>query len=249
MIRSLDLSTWRRRTEWPLVAVAVLFLVAYGLPIAFDGVPAWVSTACTTFMTVAWLVFAADYTVRLHLSGYSWTFVRRNWIDLLVVVLPLLRPLRLLLLIKVIQRFSRTGVQRLRGRVVTYATGGTALLILTSALAITDTERHVEGSNITSLGEGFWWAIVTMTTVGYGDFYPVTTTGRFIAAGLMLGGIALLGVVTATLASWMVQTVEEANEEEEAATRREVQALTEEIRALRAALPETSSPEPERQNR
>lgn len=159
------LDVWRERTEWPLVGVAVLFLVAYGLPIAADGVPSWVTTACSTTMTLAWLVFAADYTVRLHLSGYRWSFVRANWIDLLVVVLPLLRPLRLLLLVKVLQRFSRTGIQRLRGKVVTYATGGTALLILTSSLAITDAERHAPDATITNLAEGFWWSIVTMTTV------------------------------------------------------------------------------------
>lgn len=75
-----------------------------------------------------------------------------------------------------------------------------------------------------------------MTTVGYGDQYPVTTVGRFIAAGLMVGGIALLGVVTATLASWMVHTVEEATEDEAAATRSQVNELAAEVRALRAEL-------------
>jgi voltage-gated potassium channel len=144
----------------------------------------------------------------------------------------------------VLQRFSRTGVERLRGRVVTYATGGTALLILTSALAITDTERGAPGATIEGLGDGFWWAITTMTTVGYGDQFPVTTAGRFIAAGLMVGGIALLGVVTATLASWMVQTVEEAAEGEATATRAQVDDLAAEVRALRAELDRTRDTDP-----
>lgn len=227
------LDLWRQRTEWPLIGVAVIFLVAYGLPIAMADLPRWVDALCGTLMTVAWLVFAMDYVVRLSLSDDKWHFVRRYWLDLLVVALPLLR---LLLLVKVLQRFSRSGMQRLRGRVVTYATGGTALLILTSALAITDTERGAPGATIEGLGDGFWWAITTMTTVGYGDQFPVTTAGRFIAAGLMVGGIALLGVVTATLASWMVQTVEESAEDEAAATRDQVNDLVAEVRALRAEL-------------
>lgn len=230
------LDLWRQRTEWPLIGVAVIFLIAYGLPIALPGLPRWADVLSGTLMTVAWLVFAIDYVVRLSLSDDKWQFVRRYWLDLLVVALPLLRPLRLLLLVKVLQRFSRTGVQRLRGRVVTYATGGTALLILTSALAITDTERGEPGATIEGLGDGFWWAITTMTTVGYGDQFPVTTAGRFIAAGLMVGGIALLGVVTATLASWMVQTVEESAEDEATATRAQVNDLAAEVRALRAEL-------------
>ena len=237
------LDLWRQRTEWPLIGVAVLFLVAYGLPIALPDLPRSVDVLCGTLMTIAWLVFAADYVVRLSLSDDRWQFVRRYWLDLLVVALPLLRPLRLLLLVKVLQRFSRTGVQRLRGRVVTYATGGTALLILTSALAITDTERDAPGATIEGLSDGFWWAITTMTTVGYGDQFPVTTAGRFIAAGLMVGGIALLGVVTATLASWMVQTVEEAAENEATATRAQVNDLTAEVRALRAELTHARDPE------
>jgi voltage-gated potassium channel len=238
------LDHWRQRTEWPLIGVAVIFLVAYGLPIALPSLPHWVDMLSSSLMTVAWLAFAVDYVVRLSLADDKWRFVRRYPLDLLVVALPLLRPLRLLLLVKVLQRFSRTGVQRLRGRVVTYATGGTALLVLTSALAITDTERGAPGATIESLGDGFWWAITTMTTVGYGDQFPVTSAGRFIAAGLMVGGIALLGVVTATLASWMVQTVEESAEDEAMATREQVDVLMEEVRALRAELARARGTEP-----
>ena len=52
-----------------------------------------------------------------------------------------------------------------------------------------------------------WWAVVTVTTVGYGDFYPITVVGRLVAVGLMIGGIAVLGVVTASVASWLVEQV------------------------------------------
>jgi voltage-gated potassium channel len=75
-----------------------------------------------------------------------------------------------------------------------------------------------------------------MTTVGYGDRRPVTTTGRCVAAALMLAGIALLGVATATLASWLVERVTEANEPERATTQAQVETLTREVRALREAL-------------
>jgi voltage-gated potassium channel len=80
--------------------------------------------------------------------------------------------------------------------------------------------------------------MTTVTTVGYGDRYPVTTEGRFIAGGLMLAGVALLGIVTASLASWLIDRVREVEEEAQAATRADVAALTAEVRALRAELAE-----------
>jgi voltage-gated potassium channel Kch len=64
-------------------------------------------------------------------------------------------------------------------------------------------------------GDAIWWAVTTMTTVGYGDHYPVTAGGRLVAFGLMIGGIALLGTVTATLASWLVETVAAEKEQAE----------------------------------
>lgn len=77
----------------------------------------------------------------------------------------------------------------------------------TGALAVLDVEANAPESNLTSFGDAVWWAMTTITTVGYGDHYPVTVLGRCVAAGLMIGGVAVLGVVTAAVASWMVQSV------------------------------------------
>ena len=85
---------------------------------------------------------------------------------------------------------------------------------------------------IRTFGDAWWWALTTMTTVGYGDMVPVTTTGRAVAAALMLGGIALLGTVTATLASWLSDRVR-AEEASNDAVLLELQALRREIAALR----------------
>ena len=99
-----------------------------------------------------------------------------------------------------------------------------------------DNERGAKGANITNQPDALWWAATTVTTAGYGDRYPATGTGRLMGAALMLCGIALLGVVTATLASWLVQQVAEVEEASQAATRRDVEALTAQVAALRADL-------------
>lgn len=227
---------WEKRTEWPLTVVAVIFLLAYALPIAKPDLPRWVVDGCELVVWAAWAIFALDYAVRFVIAERRWLFVRSNLLDLAVVALPLLRPLRLVRLLALLSILHRTGTQELRGRVAVYAGGATALLITVGALAITDAERGQPEASIRTLGDGFWWALTTMTTVGYGDTAPVTVAGRYVAAGLMVGGVALLGVVTATIASWLVQRVAEATEAEEAATRSQVERLALEVAELRAAL-------------
>ncbi len=188
-------------------------------------------------MTVTtWLLFALDYIARLALSVDRWQFVRTNLLDLAVIALPLLRPLRLLRLVMLLNVLNRRAGGSLRGRVAVYVAGATSLVLFVSALAVLDAERGAEDANIATFGDALWWAMTTVSTVGYGDRFPVTETGRLVAGGLMLAGIALLGVVTASLASWLIERVQQVEEESQAATRRDVAALTAEVAALRMAL-------------
>lgn len=225
--------TWERRAEWPLTAMAVVFLVAYAWPILDPHLARPLLDACRVAAWVAWGAFALDYAVRLSLSQDRLRFVLGHLLDLAVVVLPLLRPLRLLRLITLLAVLNRYARVSLRGRVAVYVVGSTALVILVAALAEVDAERGHAGAVIQTFGDAIWWAITTVTTVGYGDLYPVTLTGRLIAGGLMLAGIALLGVVTASLASWLIERVRQVGEESEAATHRDIAALTAEVARLR----------------
>src|SRR5215207_9795134 len=109
---------------------------------------------------------------------------------------------------------NRHAASGLRGKVAIYVVGGSSLLAFCAALAVLDAERRNPGANITDFGEAMWWAVTTMTTVGYGDRFPTTGPGRLVATALMVAGIALLGTVTATLASWLVEQVSRAEERE-----------------------------------
>ena len=199
---------WERAIDWPLMVAAVVFLAAYAVPVLDPDLPTWLLGLCQWLSWITWAVFVIDLVVRLALADERLRYLVRHWYDVLVIVLPLLRPLRLLRLIPLLSVLNRRAQTRLRGRVAIYVAGGASLLAFCAALAVLDVERSSPDANINDFGDAIWWAVTTMTTVGYGDRYPVTGIGRLVAFALMVGGIALLGTVTATLASWLVENVE-----------------------------------------
>ncbi|MEU2006987.1 potassium channel family protein [Rhodococcus sp. NPDC019627] len=232
---------WERKTEWPLGGAALGLLGIYAWTVL--GQPERTSAALAEHaVQVIWILFIIDYLTRLMLADRRGRWFVYHLHELAIVVLPILRPLRLLRLLTVVSFLQRSVGGALRGRVVTYAITGTTLLIAVASLAMLDAERDAPDATITTFPDALWWAVVTVTTVGYGALSPVTPTGRLIAVGLMVAGIALLGVVTATLASWLVQKVAEQDEANQAATQQQVAELSQQIQALRAELGGEDSP-------
>ncbi|WP_137843875.1 potassium channel family protein [Microbacterium sp. 2FI] len=230
---------WERLTEWPLILASVLFLATYTWQVIGNptGAP---NAAAETILWATWGLFLLDYVANLVFigKGKRWRWFYTHLFDLAVVVLPLLRPLRILRLVTLLTVLQRTAGTAIRGRISIYVASAAALLIYVAALAVYDSERGQPGTNITSFGDALWWSFVTVTTVGYGDFTPITVAGRLIAVGLMIGGIALLGVVTATLASWIVEKVADRDAEQDAATVGHIKALERQIADMQSMLAE-----------
>jgi voltage-gated potassium channel len=232
-----DSTDERPLVQIPLMLVSLLFVAAYAWPILDPGLdPSLVST-CSTLVWVTWGVLVVELVVRFAVAPDKWLFARKHPLDIAAVVLPVLRPLRLLRLLTLLNALNRYAGSSFRGRVGVYLASSVVLIVFMGSLAILDAERGGKGP-IQTFGDALWWALATITTVGYGDMYPVTAEGRFVAAGLMFCGIGVLGVVTATFASWLVQRVEQIEEIEEgvAATSEDVLALREEVLRLRETL-------------
>jgi voltage-gated potassium channel len=228
---------WEARTEGPLVVAAVLFLGAYAWPILDPHLPEAARTTCRVFGLTVWAAFAVDFAIRLALAEHRARFVRANLADLVTLAAPMLRPLRALQVVVALNVLARRGGGFVRGRVVVSVVVAVAVVGFVASLAMLDAERGAPDANITSFGDATWWAAVTATTAGYGDHYPTTTAGRLVAVGLMITGIALLGVVTAALASWFVERLSKVEAAEDR-TAQQISELTAEVRALRAEVRE-----------
>lgn len=219
-----------------MTAAAVAFLAAYAWPILDPDMPSSRSRALAVFGVAVWAVFVLDYLVRVVLARQRRRFMRRHMFDLAVIALPMLRPLRALRILTVLGFLNRQTGAAFRGRVIAYVVGAVTLVVAIAALAVLDAERRGDSANITGIGDALWWAVTTITTVGYGDRYPTTAEGRLVGFGLMLAGIALLGVVTASFASWFLDKVASLTVSEEERVEATLDEVLAEVRELRAEI-------------
>ena len=188
-----------------LTVLALTFLFAFSYPAFTDSISDSTNQILSIIQWVCWVAFAVDLLFGLVTSENKVLYLKRHPLEIASVLLPFLRPLRLMRVIS----FGGLALQKIavgRQFAITVKVAITTVFVAyVAAVQITITERAVEGSNIKNFGDGFWWAITTVTTVGYGDRYPTTTEGRLLAVMLMFMGIYLVGVITASVAALFVK--------------------------------------------
>lgn len=216
---------WERRTTGWLTALAVISLASFVLSAALGHAQGFTDPVDY----VVWAAFATDYAVRLYLSDDRRSFVRSHLVDLLAVILPAIRALR------VVAVFLRIEIVATRSRSERLL-ASTALVALTVVLAgagaVLRSEKAARAGNIHNYPDAVWWAMTTVTTVGYGDHYPVTAEGRVIGGALMVVGIGVMGMVTGALAYRFITTSEDSGAPPLDVRLKQVEARLEELTSL-----------------
>ena len=229
-----------RPWDWFVLGVAVLSL-------ALVIIETFVLLSPATFHALVVVdrfacgIFLVDVVVRWRREGWSRGFWKWGWLDVLASIpfdaafrtLQLVRIYRIIRVLRALYKLQEVATGTSLTEKLLALPGVAFVMVLFSTTLMLEAERHAPDATIKTGGDALWWALTTVTTVGYGDTYPVTGEGRVIAAVLMLVGIALFGSMSAIITSKLILPKETKDHEE---MRREVRALHAEIKELREEL-------------
>jgi voltage-gated potassium channel len=205
-----------RAVDGPMMILALAMVPLIVVPLIVDLSPG-MDRAFLAIDYLVWAAFAVEYVVKLCLAPDRWRFVKANIPDLVIVVVPMLRPLRVLRATRLLRllrlarlvAFAVEGLSEVRGvlrrRGLSWVLLIALALNLIAAALVLSFERDMPGGNIHSYPDALWWAVTTITTVGYGDRFPISPAGRGVAVVLMVSGIALFGIITASIAAYFVE--------------------------------------------
>lgn len=214
-----------KAVDGPLTILALAMIPLLVIPLVVELSPA-VDRGLLAADYLIWAIFAIEYVAKVYLAPDRGRYVRRHVPDLIIVLIPFLRPLRVLRSMRSLRlmRLVRVGAFATRGlgnvRAILRSHGLNYVLLIVTAVVVVaaglvyEFERNGADTNIRSFPDALWWAATTVTTVGYGDHFPVSAAGRGVAVALMVTGIALFGVLTASIAAFFVEkdTQDEVNQ-------------------------------------
>ena len=188
------LRTYMAKSQTPLDLLALFTLWIVVVPPSEFGTAGHASTIALIVRVSLSVVYGIDVVIRARLATHHWRYLRAHPLSVLVVAIP---PLRLVFSLRLMRSVFRRG--NLERFLLT-----ASVLVVNGAIIVYLFERDAKGSNIHALGESLWWSMTTVTTVGYGDYFPVTTAGKVTASLIMVIGIVTLAVVTAQVSSSFV---------------------------------------------
>lgn len=228
--------------DWSVLVVSVISLVLI-IWETFVTIPHDTLNQFILIDRYACAIFMVDVLVRWRRMDWSRKYWKWGWLDV-VAAIPLdaaframqaIRIYRFVRLARIIYKFKGVTSGTTLNEKILAMPGIALVMILFSTTLIVEVERKSPEALIKSGGDAVWWALSTVTTVGYGDIYPVTVEGRFIAAGLMIVGVALFGSISAYITSKLILPKEDRDHEGEL---REIRALHKEVKELRQTLME-----------
>jgi voltage-gated potassium channel len=197
-----------------ILILSIIVLGALGADAAFK-LPTQVSDILQTLDTLVCVLLLTDFGIRFYKAESKLTFLKWGWIDLIASIpnVPVLRVgrfvriLRIIRLLRAIRATHKITSILLKDKLQTGVTSvilTAFLLIMFCSIGILICEQQDPKANIKTAGDAIWWSVTTITTVGYGDKYPVTTEGRIVAMILMISGIGLFGIFSGLAASFFL---------------------------------------------
>ncbi|MFH0761447.1 MAG: ion transporter [Bacteroidota bacterium] len=198
-----------------LIIVLSIYVLLALMADTFFKLPAEVSSLITIVDDIICVIFLLDFGLRFYQAENKLRFMKWGWIDLVssIPFIPIIRAgriVRLVRLIRILRAFRSVKVlmkhiykSRIKGT-MTVVCIITILLIIFASISILIVETD-PASNIKTAGDALWWSFSTITTVGYGDRFPVTVFGRLIGVILMCAGVGLFGTFTAYISTWFIQ--------------------------------------------
>jgi len=246
--------TQDRLTPFQILILILSFYVLGAMAVQeLNDLTPEVEDLLSTLDLVVCVFFFADFAIRFYQADDKWRFMRWGWIDLLASIpvsfffagrlIRVVQIIRMLRAIKSVHLIWSLMFRNKAKGIFASVASATLLLLIFGSVVILVVEGPNPASSIDTGEEALWWAFVTVTTVGYGDYYPVTALGRVVAALLMVAGVGLFGSFAAYVGSLFIDDQEDESERLHRANRemmrelhKDIVALRQEVSSLRAEL-------------